>query len=449
MDCYIIPHQDKFIVYRPLLKLAFVANAAMVNLVTEIQKDDFCARTDHEKNACEFLSQVGFFESEQSFPKTDGINSHFQPSTAILFLTNACNFRCIYCYASAGESKVMEMPIDLGKKAILRVCRNAEITGEDHFLLGFHGGGEPSLAKQTLKSLVEFTRTLHIPGKIQLTTNGCWSDDYSDWLMENIDEISLSFDGMQAVQDRQRPLADGSGSFNRVMKTIQRLDNRKLPYGIRMTVTEEGIDTLHENMSFLCNETGCPVFQVEPAFKQGRAVKSHIAVEQNEKFSDAFLDAFEIAETHGRHIYYSGARPWLIAERFCQAPENALIVGPNGFLTACYEICDPSHELSDQFLFGSLSADQGLSIDNNCRERLIRKVAERRDKCRNCFCFWHCAGDCPSKTFSTQDDGHLVYGDRCDLNRLITKGLILHYIEQGNGIWRDDRPVDTCGRMCE
>ena len=326
---------------------------------------------------------------------------------------------------------------------------NAQKMGQDHFLLGFHGGGEPTLAWQQLTTLVEYARQQELPCQVQLTTNGFWSRTQREWAISHIDEISLSFDGMPSLQNRQRPLADGRGSYTAVMETIQELDRLERPYGIRVTVTEDGMDQLAENITFLCANTHCNTFQVEPAFKQGRALVSQTAVKKNNAFARAFLHAWEIADAHDRHIYYSGARPWLITDQFCQAPESALIVGPDGFLTACYEICSKDHELAPQFFQGDLMSDGTMTLLYDQRQELLEKIAQRRESCRDCFCFWHCAGDCPSKTMSAGREGHLEYKARCDLNSEITKGLILRYIEKGDGLWQEDRLIAPGAMSCE
>jgi uncharacterized protein len=214
------------------------------------------------------------------------------------------------------------------------------------------------------------------------------------------------------------------------------MDQRKFPYGIRMTVTDDSLEFLASGVQFLCQETACPTFQIEPAFHHGRATSKGTGLHQQEQFATAFLEAYDIAKSFGRHLYYSGARPWLITNQFCQAPERALVVTPDGALTACYEIYSGDHALFRDFFFGNLSATGTMNIDSEIRQRFFEKLQARRALCADCFCYWHCAGDCPSKTFSSDDDGHLYFGARCDLNRLITKELLIRYIADNNGLWQ-------------
>ncbi|MFH1136965.1 MAG: radical SAM protein [Pseudomonadota bacterium] len=438
--CYLMPYRDKYIVYRPLRKLAFLANAALVNyLETRLHRPGEAA--DLGNPAATFLDEINFFEPDPEPPERAAPDRAFQPVMAVLFPTTACNFRCGYCYASAGDGPPARLPLELGRRAIDLVRRNALNQGLDHFILGFHGGGEPSLESGLLRELAAHARSGPLPCRINLTSNGYWSADQRAWFLDNLDEISLSLDGAQPTQDRQRPLASGAGSFFEVLKTVAALDRKAFPYGVRLTVTDESVDLLPENIHFLCRETGCRTFQAEPAFNHGRAKKNHTALKNAEKFVRAFLEAHDLARRAGRELYYSGARPWVLTERFCQAPEKALIVTPEGFLTSCYEVCGPAHILADRFFFGRMTAAGGLDLTHGRREALERSLAERRTECEACFCYWHCAGDCPSKAFSSSEM------ERCLMNRNITRELIVRRMIENDGLGVEPFP-ETSNREC-
>ena len=436
MYIYAIPYQSKYIVYCPLKHLAFIANAALVNLIFKISANPFFSQKNGHENASQFLESIGFWKPEPPAPFAPVPDEPFKPTIAVLFLTTACNFRCIYCYASGGEGTSQYLSFERGCRAIDAVCQNALSVGQDYFELGFHGGGEPTLARENFRKLIEYARTKELPCHITVASHGFWNADERDWNLDHLDGLSLSFDGIRDVQNRQRPLVSGQGSFQTVMETIKAMDQRNFPYGIRMTVTDESINSLARSLEFLCKETSCQTFQVEPAFDHGRATYNQTALRQNERFAAAFLEAYDVAVSSGRHLYYSGARPWAMTSRFCQAPERALVVTPLGALSACYEIYDENHSLSHDFLLGHLSENGDLDIDLAARKKFLKKLQERRSLCEDCFCYWHCAGDCPAKTFTTDNDGHLRFGERCELNRLITKELLIRYISDGDGIWQ-------------
>jgi uncharacterized protein len=437
MELYTIPYQDKLIIYRPLRPLAFVGNRAMARLCETLSgAATGCAETETDA----FLRAVGFFEKDA--PPADGVpvSDAFLPTVCVLFLTDACNLRCIYCYAhggSAGEAR--GLPFSLARAAIDTVCRNALEQGHERYSLCFHGGGEPTLAWSVLQDCVAYARKSPLPAQINLTSNGVWTEAQRAWILNNIDEVSLSFDGLPAVQDAQRPRRSGRGSHASVARTLRALDRKGTAYGIRVTVTDETVARIPEIVDYLCRETGAPAFQVEPAFARGRARRDRVALRRQADFAEYFMAGYDIAAGHRRHMYYSGARPWLLTNRFCDACVSALIVGPDGFLTGCYEICNREHELAQDFIFGDLDASGALRLTPGARQALLAKIEERRQGCRSCFCFHHCAGDCPSKTFSGGADGRWARGGRCESNRTITRELLVRYIEESGGVWRGGR----------
>jgi uncharacterized protein len=439
MHLYTIPYQDKYIIYRPLRRLAFVGNRAMRQLCERVQMGPAIPVQAEEADAYRFLETIGFLEEDPPFPEEVKDSETFQPTVCVLFPTNQCNLRCIYCYANGGDNRPETMPVSMARAAIDQVCENALSQGLERYSLCFHGGGEPTMAWPLLQSCVAYARQKELPAEINLTSNGIWNEGQRSWLLDHIDEISLSFDGLPEIQNRQRPLRAGGPSYPMVMESIRKLERRNKSYGIRVTVTDESISQLADMVTFLCRETGAQTLQVEPAFNHGRARMDGQTLMQNERFAEAFLAGYDIARQHNRHMYYSGSRPWLLTNRFCDAFAKALVVGPDGFITACYEVCSKEHDLSGVFHFGELIQEGRLSLNWQMRENFLSRIAERKKNCRGCFCYFHCAGDCPSKTFTPEPDGHLQHSSRCDLNRLITKELILRSVLEGNGVWQGDQ----------
>ena len=146
MDIYFIPlTEGKFIIYLPLKKLAFVGNASMVDLIKSIDKETNAKERNTNKEVISFLEGIGFFTPDHKFIPKIPSNKAFNPTVAVLCLTNLCNFRCIYCYADGGESTPRTLSKSVGQIAIDTVYNNTKLKGEKEFTLGFHGGGEPTL----------------------------------------------------------------------------------------------------------------------------------------------------------------------------------------------------------------------------------------------------------------------------------------------------------------
>jgi uncharacterized protein len=445
MKIYIIPAgddkpQDKFIIYRPLIGLAFVGNRAMAGLTLAYAQSGGSQPQASEK-AVEFLRSVGFFEPdppEPTLPEAD-----FMPTMAVLLLTNQCQLRCQYCYAAAGEPSPRQLTIETARAAIDHVHQIATARGKPHFEVSFHGGGEPTLAWKIIQEATAYARQKPLPAKITLTSNGIWPKAQGEWIFKNIDGLTLSLDGRPETQDRRRPFASGRGSSDQVMRSVAELDSRSFPYGIRMTAMAPWSE-LPQDVRFLCENTGCKSIQVEPTFNTSRGGHGEASDEEILAFGDAYLEAWEIAGQAGRRFYYSGARAGIRTATFCSAPFQALITDVSGALVTCYEVTGPSHPLYEISKIGQVDeSSQQVNLDNAARSRLLDMIRERREACRDCFCYYTCAGDCYARAFVEGPDGHLVRGSRCVLNRHLTRRLLLYMIAQNGGVWRGFNRYDT------
>lgn len=433
MNVYTIPHDGQYIIYRPLLRLAFIGNQAMVSRVAAIAQGRKLSECDLLSDWFRFLDAIGFLLPDPEF--TQPLKESYTPTTAVLCMTNQCNLRCVYCYADSGTKQKQELPKQIAHSAIDRCCKNAQSLSEPHFSVCFHGGGEPSLPFQKMKNLVRIARQKELPAIIELSSNGIWTKDKSDWLIENIDNISISFDGLPTVQNKQRPYANGENSFDVVMSTLHRLDAAKKNYGIRITVTDSSIHTLPESIALLCAETGCQTFQVEPSFNVGRASKEDQALSKNKDFTKAFMEAYSVSMSQGRHLYYSGARPWTITSSFCQAHEKAMVVTPEGKITSCYEVCSDDHPLASTFHLGHIDNETGeIELNPKKLDAYLQLIENRKLNCRKCFCYWHCAGDCPAKSLLPNSNKVDRLSLRCDLNRKILKELIIFQMSNSSSL---------------
>ena len=433
MQLFVIPIEGRFVLYRPLLQLAFVGNRAMVDLVLNLTNQACHSNAGTPADAVEFLRTIGFLEPDPPAPPPP--DHEYHPTTAVLLLTSRCNLRCTYCYASGGELSVQDLSLTAARTVINQACRNALEAGAPRFELGFHGGGEPIQAWEIVQETTAYARDKDLPCEIFMVSNGLWSKSQRKWIMENLDDLTISFDGQPQTQNRQRPLASGRGSFSAVMRTMEALDNAGFRYAIRMTATDPWRGRLPEDVRFICAETNCSMIDVEPAFNTRRGEHRGPTPGESAAFVEAFMEAFEIASQAGRRLTYSGARPWLLTQSFCTAPYGALIVNPAENLVACYEVASTSHPLAEISTVGRI-VDSQVAVDHEARNALLTWLEERRVQCRDCFCYWHCAGDCYSRYSYSEPSTRAGMSPRCDMNRAITARILLWYIMNGDGVWR-------------
>jgi uncharacterized protein len=441
MEVFAVPVKDKVLLYRPLRHLAFIGNQAMADLTLEIiskltDSDSYNRRTIPNtaySEALGFLNKIGFLLPDpQPFPAPEG---EFKPTSAVLLLTSRCNLRCTYCYAGGGERAVQDLSSDLAHAAIDVVYHNALEQKKPRFELIFHGGGEPVQAHNVMQEAVTYARKKDLPCRTSMVSNGVWTKSQREWILHNLDGLGLSFDGGPETQNRQRPLANGQDSFRAVMHTVQALEEAGFNYGIRMTALPPWPETLPQDVAFLCENTRAPSIQAEPAFNLLRGEHRAPTMSDAEAFILAFKEAFDIAAKAGRRLIYSGARPWLLTQSFCLAPYSLLIVTPSGMLVGCFEATDEEYPLFEAAQVGRMDGTR-VVVNHESRNAMHSNLAQRRADCRECFCYWHCAGDCFSRVFAPGVYGIPKSSPRCAMNREITTHILLWYIAHGDGVWR-------------
>jgi uncharacterized protein len=417
MELYYIPFQAHYLIYRPLRHMVFVGNGAMVRYI----KDRVGGNSVVLESAVEgYLDSIRFWEHDPPMAEPWFPALEHRPTTAVLMMTSACNLRCTYCYAHGGEDPGLWMNTGLARRIIDRACENAHLLNRDTFSLAFHGGGEPTLNWEVLTDAVRYARKKDLPCHVSMASNGLWDEKQHNFIIDHFDGLSLSFDGIRSVQDHQRPQANGHGSFETVMKTINALDQVGFPYGIRLTATPNSWRSLPESIAFICHETHCPIIQVEPCYSAERGKYNDPSAEQANDFSSLFMAAYEIALEQSRTLYYSGARPWTVTHCFCGSPQEALVVTPEGDLVTCFEIHDRRHRFSSQFVIGRATQDL-IEIDTARLGRFVHENQRRRSRCRDCFCYWHCGGDCTSRYVAYPEE----HRGRCLVNRNITRELLV------------------------
>jgi uncharacterized protein len=430
METYVIPFEGQYIIYRPLRRLAFLGNAALVRY---IQKRDAGASPYREDTEA-FLNSMGYWSADTPVPEPwIPCNAH-QPTTAVLLMTSACNLRCTYCYARGGEDARYRMSWLLARTTIDTAYRNARLRGRNHFSLTFHGGGEPTLNWKVLVTAVEYAKRKDLPCEISMATNGVWSERQRRFILQHFSSLSISFDGVREVQDAQRPRANGKGSFSEVIRTIHDLDEHGIRYGVRLTAVPDSFDRLAESIDMLCKETRCKTMQVEPCYSEKRGTYIDPSPEEGDAFTRAFLAAFQVAAEAGRTLFYSGARPWVVSSAFCRAPENALVVTPEGDIVTCFETHDKRHPLLSDFAVGQASSS-GMKVEMSAVRRFAETQEKRRKACEGCFCYWHCGGDCAARCLASPNKER----GRCRVNRAITRELLAWDIARGAGVGRGKR----------
>jgi len=435
-ELFSIPWEDKYIIYAPLRRLAFLVTPGVVNLLHKISiKGDQSSLRKKERESLKPFLELGLINGKIEKVLAH-VNTEFMPTYVTLFLTNRCNLRCIYCYASGGEKQEATLPVEIAKSAIDFVIKNTLLKNQKVFGIGFHGGGEPTLAWTTLEACVEYAKgrasEKGLNGNLYLATNGIMSREKLDWIMANFTGITLSLDGPESIQNYHRPFFNGKGSFGKVMETVKRMNERNFSYGVRTTVTDKSVGYMDEIVEFIANTCRTKRIHLEPTFTCGRCAHSGIESPSADEFIKGFRKAQKVAESLKVAVFYSGARLDTLTTIFCKAAGSSFCVTPDGDVTSCYEVCSKDDPRSEIFFYGRYDGKQMKFVFSEEKLAYLRnRTVNNISFCEDCFCKYHCAGDCLAKASGEKNLLTINNFTRCKINQTLTLDQIVKILNKG------------------
>ena len=427
-DFFFLPYinPDEHIIYAPLREFVAVINTDAKNAI--IKRLNNHTLHESEQGIIDAFEKRGFFNDE--LYKMPLVDEEFAPTRVTLFPADSCNLRCRYCYASAENGGNM-MSIDTARAAIDLIAENTKRKKYDLFSVGFHGNGEPFTAFEIVQECCDYIE--HVGERdglkyiITTATNGVLPDEALDYLIAWISDANVSSDILPDIQNNQRPLANGGKSFDAVDNTLKRLDKAGVQYGIRATITQESVSRLREMASFVKeNYPKCKLLHLEPVFEVGRALTNHQVMPDPYIFVMEFLKAQEELSGTEIRLVYSGDRQETLCQCFCSVCSNNFTVTAEGNITSCYEICTYKDPRAYKFIYGHFNKERGsFDFEKKVLDTLLELQVKNIPFCKDCFCKWHCGGDCVAKVLGSNPVSEHRGSARCVINRALTYRRIL------------------------
>lgn len=157
--------------------------------------------------------------------------------TVLLKVASRCNLNCTYCYVfNMGDTGWERQPKRMSEATVAKVVQQLGAlyrTQGSPFSVVLHGG-EPLMMGQSRLEALFTSLQAEIPAcGLHLQTNGTLLDEQILDLCARFGVgISISLDGPEAVTDRFRVDHKGKGSFQRVLKAVERI--RQHPSGAQL-----------------------------------------------------------------------------------------------------------------------------------------------------------------------------------------------------------------------
>lgn len=398
--CNFVSQRNLWCVYFPYLRIALSVSKELYMILQSITVSSYndilkCPEAPKEvESLLEFLSVPIALNENESY-------LHTLSRRIVMLPTTACNLNCNYCYAWRSNKRKNNMTKEMVEAGIQYVAINALNSDEPSIDVSFMGGGEPTCNWETLVYSVEYARGLAIENKVPfsatLTTNGVLSDNKIDWIIKNIDNIKISFDGIKEVQDKQRPLLNGS-SFEKVSHTLKRLSNAHANFLVRITVTNSSIDKLEASVIYIINNFSPKSIIINPVYICGSCASHGVdSIEYKDvcrvfsKIQNLGVDKnIDIVIPYDKVTYMDVPKT-----PFCGFQKGNCFLTPEGYLSACSEIDGSDDPRSTVFFYGSWNSENKCLYVNEEKEKQLRNIAiKQNEDCINCSNNIFCPGPC-------------------------------------------------------
>lgn len=155
-------------------------------------------------------------------------------------ITDGCNLRCPYCYASSEKC----LPGEMNTAESLDLVRQVAELGGRYIVFT---GGEPMLRKD-LFQIVEHTNASGLKANIVTNATMIRTLETARRFKELFDTVTISVDGgTAATHDRTR----GAGSFAKTYKALQLLNKAGVVPKINHIVTSDNVEHLEDFATFI------------------------------------------------------------------------------------------------------------------------------------------------------------------------------------------------------
>jgi uncharacterized protein len=319
--------------------------------------------------------------------------------TVSLNLAQACNMSCGYCYADGGafQGRSRLMPAAVARAAVDRLIEESS-PGAD-LVVGFMGG-EPLLHRSLLHEIVPYAEAAAAAAgrtvRFSLTTNATLiQPDDARLFVDHAFQVAVSLDGPPALNDRQRSLMGGGGSYRRVCAGLACLlaAGRPRHLSLRATVTPMTTDlpaVLDHLIGLGVDSVGFAAVLSSPDPKLAfRASDFERFLDQMKACADRAKDhilagrryPFSNFETALSELERGSHRPYP-----CGAGAAYLSVNAEGQFYACHRLLDdPAHHLGDVKTGSDVAAR---------RLHLVQAHVDRQEPCGSCWARYLCGGGC-------------------------------------------------------
>ena len=343
-----------------------------------------------EKRRAQFL--------HQSLHRTDIMH-------LILLPTEACNFRCTYCYETFERGK-MDRKVINGLKAFVQEKKANLSTLHISWF-----GGEPLVSLDVIEELsthfLSIAKENNIHYSCDLVTNGylLTKDVFQKLLSWNINQFMITIDGIGEVHDNRRPLLGGGKTFGKIIDNLLAIKDipDSFDITIRTNFDESNLQEASKLTELLVEHFADDKrFGVlyRPVGKWGGKNDDDIPVCSRTMSNKKIWELTDEAITQGLSMSPMVTESLMPSASVCYAAKpHSLVVGSDGQLYKC------TLSLDEEFnKVGKIHEDGSLELDYDKIASWVTSGEETDAVCQSCFYRPACQGNhCPLYRIRTGD----------------------------------------------
>jgi len=414
----------KYLLYAPLHQLiALVDRAAVRCLLSALQGKSTPVPANIELLFSQLTTPV-----LQPQVRTGAVTN---PLFLGIIPTRGCNMDCVYCDFAAPKQTSPVMDLSLARAAVDAYLNLLPLDSQ-HAAIHFFGG-EPFFAPNVIHFVVAYA-TMRAAERgaalrFEVTTNGLYGTRQCRWIGDHFDTVVLSLDGLDEVQNRQRPALNGRATFPTVARNARILSESPVNLVLRACVTQQSVTELVDFSHWVCQNLVVEAVCFETLIPSPLSIAADVLPPDPWKFAQEFDRAAAVLTAAGIEAVLSTAEITTCRLSFCPVGQDALIVNPDGAVNACYLLPEQWQQVGLDMRLGQLQPQiPAFALDDAAVQRARQLQVNNKSRCANCFCRYHCAGGCHVNHDSAVPTG--TFDAWCVQTRLITITRLLRHLEQ-------------------
>lgn len=388
--------------------------------VSEFDDKVLCADDLLDLVECGFIVPVEKDEKEALRDEYNHRNEFSDELHLIIALTLDCQFRCVYCY----EKHPCVYMNESIKSAVIDMVHSYVKAGKNISVVWY--GGEPMLDYESIKKLThEFQRicsTYGVQYTASMISNGYAFSEESIMELDglSIASVQITVDGMKAIHESRRPMINGEGSFECIVKNMMDIEhNTNTEVHLRINVDKDNIQSAYELVTYL-KEIGLTEIDVNLGMMKafgcdhvcGNEAKNLFTMRE---FAAEFMKFKEHLSDNGFYHAVEKMMPEYKVNSCTMDAPNAYVIDSDGYVYKCIS-----------------KVGQKESSIGNLKEGFDEKAyldadAFESEMCANCKYFPICKGGCLMNNKQERKE--------CNIWKFITERLLISDIDiqEGNG----------------